>query len=102
MRTGITVAIFLGGLALAAALGGYLWWQLGDVEISGHGLIALAAGAVVSLLLGGGLMALVFYSSRRGHDERAQGREEQAGPAATPPLVYAGLKDNHGHKTWQT
>ena len=41
----------------------------GDVQIGIHGLIALVLGAVVSLLLGGGLMALIFYSHRHGHDD---------------------------------
>ncbi|GBD41976.1 hypothetical protein HRbin39_01363 [bacterium HR39] len=36
-----------------------------------HGWIALALGALVTLLLGGGLMALVFHSARRGYDDRA-------------------------------
>jgi hypothetical protein len=32
---------------------------------------AMAGGIIVSLVVGGGLMALVFYSSRAGYDDRA-------------------------------
>jgi hypothetical protein len=35
----------------------------------------MALGILFSLLIGCGLMALVFYSSRHGYDERAQGEE---------------------------
>ncbi len=42
-----------------------LWAGLGEGEISGHGIIALVLGVVLSL----GLMFLVFYSCRRGHDD---------------------------------
>jgi hypothetical protein len=38
-----------------------------------HGYVALALGVVLSLLLGFGLMALAFYSARRGYDDD-QGR----------------------------
>ena len=33
------------------------------------GYIAMIAGVVFSLIIGCGLMALLFYSSRRGYDE---------------------------------
>ena len=60
----------LGGLLIVALLAAaFLWWSLADVEISLHGMIALALGCLISLLLGGGLMFLVFYSSRHGHDD---------------------------------
>jgi hypothetical protein len=46
-----------------------LWSQAGDVEITAAGWIALGLGVLVALALGIGLMALVFFSSRRGFDE---------------------------------
>lgn len=61
-----------------AALGfvGYLsvssWMSLGDVDISTNGWIAIVIGVVVSLAVGGGLMALVFYSSRKHYDDSSQ------------------------------
>lgn len=47
------------------------WQEMGAVEMSGHGITALIAGVVLSLVVGGGLMALVFFSARRGYDEDA-------------------------------
>ena len=34
-----------------------------------YGYVAIAGGVLFSLLVGGGLMALVFYSSRHGYDD---------------------------------
>lgn len=69
MKTAVTVGL-LGVLLLASLFAGiYLWWSLGDVDISLHGLIALTLGCLLSLALGGGLMFLVFYSNRQGHDD---------------------------------
>ena len=48
----------------------YLGWTLADgVEVSTAGYVAMAAGVLFSLIVGCGLMALVFYSSRSGYDE---------------------------------
>jgi hypothetical protein len=38
-----------------------------DVPISGY--FAMAFGVIFSLIVGVGLMALIFYSSREGYDE---------------------------------
>lgn len=46
-------------------------WTSEDVTMSIHGWIALSLGTFFSLLIGCGLMALMFYSSRSGHDEIA-------------------------------
>jgi hypothetical protein len=71
MRTAALTALFL--LALLGVVGGavWLWNQAGDAQISTQGLIALGLGVGFSFLLGAGLMALMFFSSRRGYDERA-------------------------------
>ena len=47
----------------------------GDVLEPENGLIAIGLGVVVTVALGAGLMALMFYSARRGYDERAQEAE---------------------------
>jgi hypothetical protein len=44
------------------------WRALGDVEMSTFGWIALVAGSFVTIAVGAGLMALVFYSSRHNMD----------------------------------
>jgi hypothetical protein len=40
--------------------------------MSTHGWIALILGTLLSLALGGGLMALVFHSARKGYDDRIE------------------------------
>jgi len=58
-----------------------VWTSSNDAPMSTHGWIALGLGTVFSLVIGCGLMALMFFSSRSGHDEIAtpkfmQRREE--------------------------
>ena len=38
--------------------------------MSGHGYAAMTLGIIFTLVVGCGLMALMFYSGRRGYDER--------------------------------
>ena len=73
MRIALLALALVGLLGVAVALSAHAWSDMGDVEIGPHGILALALGALVSLGLGVGLMALVFHSARSGHDER-QGR----------------------------
>ena len=59
---------------LLAILGATFWWAIYawntvDVEMSVHGYVAMTLGIIFSLLVGCGLMALMFYSSRHGYDE---------------------------------
>ena len=71
MKTALLI-VCLGALLLAAVgTATYAWVDLGEVDISWHGIAALVLGAVLSLALGVGLMFLVFYSSRHGHDDEA-------------------------------
>ena len=64
--------------ALLALLAGSVWFaakgwmSLGDTPMPASGYIAMTLGIVFSLVVGVGLMALVFYSSRRGYDEPAR------------------------------
>jgi NADH:ubiquinone oxidoreductase subunit 5 (subunit L)/multisubunit Na+/H+ antiporter MnhA subunit len=71
MKTLLTLAVLLGLLALSAVLGYWVWMELDEVEMSHHGWIALTLGVVMTFLVGAGLMALVFFSHRRGYDDRA-------------------------------
>ena len=61
----IAVAV-LGGVA---ALVTVMWEEIGDVELSAAGWVALVFGVVAALALGIGLMALLFYSEREGYDD---------------------------------
>ena len=68
--------IFAIGIAAIALIGAclgsvYVWEKMGQVELGVHGWVALIAGAFGTIVLGCGLMALSFYSSRSGHDEDA-------------------------------
>jgi hypothetical protein len=59
-------------LALLAATGVviYFGWTLGNgTDVPSSGYAAMAFGVVISLAVGFGLMALIFYSSRKGYDE---------------------------------
>jgi hypothetical protein len=78
MRVLLTIAVLLGLLGASAGVALWAWQELGEVKMSTHGLAALALGAVVTFLLGAGLMALVFFSNRRGYDDRAH-RSDQPG-----------------------
>jgi len=73
----IILALLLVGLAALLA-GGWIWQQLGPVALSVHGWLAIAAGVAGSLLLGGGLMWLSFFSARSGHDERVRDHDPLA------------------------
>tara|TARA_B100001989_G_C24411999_1_gene399527 strand:- start:379 stop:636 length:258 start_codon:yes stop_codon:yes gene_type:complete len=63
---GVLIAI------LAAAVWGasQIWLSGENVEIGFHGSLALVLGALGSLLVGGFLMALLFFSSKYGYDEQ--------------------------------
>ena len=47
-----------------------LWLQMSDVQISNNGMIAIFVGSFFTILLGAGLMALTFFSSRNGFDDQ--------------------------------
>jgi hypothetical protein len=70
---------FLLGASLFVMLGGSIWyaftvWSADDgPPMSADMYIAMGLGIVFSLVIGCGLMALVFYSHRHGYDERVQG-----------------------------
>jgi len=76
MKTLLIMIVLLGLLGLSTAFGYWVWTELDDVEMSRHGWIALALGTGLSLLVGAGLMALVFFSHRRGYDDRANRFED--------------------------
>ena len=64
----IAILVLLGllGWAIWDAIGA--WTAMHAVHMSILGWVFLCAGAIVTFLLGGGLMALVFYSSRNDLD----------------------------------
>lgn len=76
MRALIILALFA-LLAAAVWFAGTAWERLGGDPIPVYGYIAIAGGILFSLLIGGGLMALVFYSSRHGYDDLSGGDGER-------------------------
>jgi hypothetical protein len=56
-------------LALALWFAAAAWLRFSGGDIPFYGYVAIAGGVLVSLGLGGGLMALVFYSNRHGYDD---------------------------------
>lgn len=68
--TWMVVAV-LSLLLVAAGVVAYLGWTLGEANVPKSGYIAMGFGVVFSLVVGIGLMALLFYSSRKGYDEPA-------------------------------
>ncbi len=69
MKTSLLV-VGLGGLLAAILLFALKDWDASAISM--HGWIALGVGSTLSILVGGGLMALVFYSARKGYDDRVQ------------------------------
>ncbi|MBK1661608.1 hypothetical protein [Paracraurococcus ruber] len=63
--------LLLAALGVAVYASVKAWGAAGDVPIGVHGLVALLLGATFTLLLAGGLVALMLYSRRRGYDEDA-------------------------------
>ena len=65
MNRTLLLAIVLGGLLVVAlVLAVWMWEVAGDAPIGIVGFLAMAAGVIVSLALGIGLMRLVYRSER--------------------------------------
>jgi hypothetical protein len=67
-----TLALVVPLLAILVAAGWYAasaWVSVEGPPMPGVGYLAMALGIIFSLLVGCGLMALLFYSSRHGYDE---------------------------------
>jgi hypothetical protein len=69
MQTALVIILLLAILAGAVFVGHYGWVSAGDVTMPAWGWMMMGLGIFFTLLVGGGLMALVFYSSRAGFDE---------------------------------
>lgn len=69
--TVLILAVLLGLLGLALYMGIVGWNMGGDRpsdSMSFTGYVAMTLGIVVTLALGAGLMALMYYSSKHGRD----------------------------------
>jgi hypothetical protein len=92
MGTGswVTLIVLLSLLAASVATAAYGWALGDDVALPASDYVAMALGIVFSLVVGIGLMALIFFSSRNGYDESPKliaprsdvSREPEQPPAA--------------------
>lgn len=62
------MVLFLGAAGWLAVEG---WMLHGDVQMPASAYVAMALGIGFSIVVGVGLMALVFYSHRKGYDDAA-------------------------------
>lgn len=69
MKTALLILTLGGLLAFAVGVSIYVWWQLEDVELGIHGTIAMILGIVFTFATGAGLIRLMYYSHRHGHDD---------------------------------
>ena len=66
----LLLTLALGGILAVVLFGVLSNWDPSYMSV--HGWIALGLGTLLSLAVGGGLMALVFYSARKGYDDRIE------------------------------
>ena len=57
-------------LSTATHIGLTFYFANKEMEMSIHGHIAMGLGIFFTYCIGGGLMALLFFSNRHGHDQR--------------------------------
>lgn len=62
------LVVLVGFLVLSIWYAVHNWNMLDTVQMSTFGWVALIAGSFITIAVGGGLMALVFYSSRHDYD----------------------------------
>jgi hypothetical protein len=63
-------------LAAAIWFASQAWTDISGPPMPAAGYVAMTLGIVFSLVVGCGLMALVFYSSRYGYDEQARREDD--------------------------
>lgn len=64
----IAIVVLAGFLAAGLYYAVHAWNALAGTPIPTIGWVFLILGAVLTVLVGGGLMGLLFYSSRKGRD----------------------------------
>jgi hypothetical protein len=64
----IALAVLVGFLFVSLWYAVKVWTSMAGVHMSGWGWMFLVLGILVTIALGAGLMALVFYSSRHDMD----------------------------------
>jgi hypothetical protein len=65
----LAIIVLLGFLAAAIVYAVQAWNAMSGVQVSPLGWLFMAMGIFFTIAVGGGLMALVFYSSRHNYDQ---------------------------------
>jgi hypothetical protein len=76
--TAALVVVLLGLLGASVWFASQSWLAVDGPPMPTQGYIAMILGVVFSVLIGCGLMALVFYSNRYGYDD-ASNRDQHRG-----------------------
>lgn len=76
MRSLYVIVPLFALLAVALWFASAAWVRFGGTTIPAYGWLAIGGGVLMSIIVGGGLMALVFYSARHGYDDSGDGRPE--------------------------
>ena len=79
----VVIGILFAFLAGAIYVGHYGWVSAGDVTMPAWGWLMMGLGIFFTLVIGGGLMILIFYSSRAGYDEAPQIEYDDGSDAET-------------------
>ncbi len=73
MKATILTIVVLGAILATSAWFAFTGWNdvgaASHADISTHGYIAMGLGIGLSIVVGVGLMALLFFSARNGHDD---------------------------------
>jgi hypothetical protein len=77
MRKYLVIIPLVALLGAAVWFALYSWTAIEGPQMPTEGYVAMWLGIVFSLAVGCGLMALVFYSSRHGHDDAASHHNER-------------------------
>ena len=77
MGRAVLVGCLLALLGAAVWFAVYAWTSIEGPPLPASFQIALWLGVIFSLIIGCGLMALVFYSSRRGYDDQVRPHDRQ-------------------------
>src|SRR5215475_14309795 len=72
MQTALVITVLLAILAGAVFVGHYGWVSAGNVTMPAWDWLMMGLGIFFTLVIGDGLMVLIFYSSRAGYDEAPQ------------------------------
>lgn len=65
----LAVVVLAGFLVASIAYAIHAWNAMSGVGISPAGWVFMSLGVIFTIVVGGGLMALLFYSSRKNYDQ---------------------------------